>query len=556
MDAASRPSQQPLTELPLEEPVEADLPPQEPPPPSAAAATHPADAASPEHQASPEHADLNFTDPELYLAAPDVPVAPPAAATPLALSEPHPPLELVLEDPVIDELLAVPPAAAKAAAPTPPAITPTRAPAPTPAPKGAAKPATVQPVPTAPRTPPAPARVPIAQTASLKAAAAKLAAATAARSTARPPSVPAAPAVPVARAPAAPPTPPRATAPPAPQSERPRLEPLRAAAPRAEAPRSTATPAEAARTAAARGDSPRGEPANLAGWASARAAASTARPGAATAAPAAPSSGAAKSATTPTLKAVPAAAAPAASPVPGSATSGAAPMDRDFIARNQVVERYLSGRLPLKGATDFERFCREHPEVLDEIGLPERVNAGVRLLEASGKPEPWQPAPVPVWQKPQLVIGLAVSVAVLSLALVIAAGSSVSKNQRIAALEKQSYERALDPATSTREIRLLPSRAGASNTPAITIGGRNAQLADFKIDESRSPYHAFRVTIDRIDQGRVAVITNLAKDSNGHLHLALNSTALGPGNYQLTIEGIGWRGDPEPDSWITIGIVR
>ena len=36
-------------------------------------------------------------------------------------------------------------------------------------------------------------------------------------------------------------------------------------------------------------------------------------------------------------------------------------MDRDFIARNQIVERYLSGRLPIKGATDFERFCKEKP---------------------------------------------------------------------------------------------------------------------------------------------------------------------------------------------------
>ena len=231
-------------------------------------------------------------------------------------------------------------------------------------------------------------------------------------------------------------------------------------------------------------------------------------------------------------------------------------MDRDFIARNQIVERYLSGRLPLKGATDFERFCREHPELLDEIGLPERVNAGLRLLEASGKPEPWQESARPFWQKPQVTLGLAVGVAILGLALVVAWGATVNKDHRIAALEKQAYERALDPATSTREIRLLPSRSGASATPAITVGGANAQLADFKIDESRSPHHSFRVTIDRIDQGRVAVITNLTKDSNGHLRVALNSSALGPGNYQLTIEGIGWRGDPEPDSWITIGITR
>jgi len=48
----------------------------------------------------------------------------------------------------------------------------------------------------------------------------------------------------------------------------------------------------------------------------------------------------------------------------GAPGIGAAPtplMDRDFIARNQIVERYLSGKLPIKGATDFERFCREEP---------------------------------------------------------------------------------------------------------------------------------------------------------------------------------------------------
>ncbi len=233
-------------------------------------------------------------------------------------------------------------------------------------------------------------------------------------------------------------------------------------------------------------------------------------------------------------------------------------MDRDFIARNQVVERYLSGRLPLKAATEFERFCRNHSELLDEIGLPERVNAGLRLLEASGKPEPWQEAPPPVWQKPQVTLVLAVAVVILGMALAGLAANNSSKSHRIAELQKQNTERALDPATSTREIRLLPSRSGASNSPAITIGGGagGAQLADLKIDESRSPYHAFRITIDRIDQGRVAVLNNIDKDSNGHLRIALNSSALGPGNYQLTLEGLDWRGQPQPDSWITIGIQR
>jgi hypothetical protein len=231
-------------------------------------------------------------------------------------------------------------------------------------------------------------------------------------------------------------------------------------------------------------------------------------------------------------------------------------MDRDFIARNQIVERYLSGKLPIKGATQFERFCAEHPEMLDEIGLPERVNSGLRLLEASGKPEPWQERAKRPWEKPQILIGLAAAVLVLLVTLAVVASSSADKNRRIAALTKQVAEQPLDPATTTRTIRLLPSRSGASSSPAVVIGGGSAQLADFKIDVSHSAYHSFRVTIDRIDAGRVAIIHNLLKDSNGHLRLALNSSALGPGNYQLTIEGLNWRGEPEPDSWITIGVQK
>jgi hypothetical protein len=238
------------------------------------------------------------------------------------------------------------------------------------------------------------------------------------------------------------------------------------------------------------------------------------------------------------------------------ASAPGAAMDRDFIARNQIVERYLSGRLPLKGATDFERFCRDNPEVLDELGLPERVHAGLRLLEASGKPEPWQDTPRRPWAKPQLMLGLAAAVVVLAIALAVVGGDSRSKARKIDRLQKQAVDQPLDPATNTRTIRLVPSRDGASNTPAVTIGGGAAQLVDFKIDESRSAYKIFRITIDRIDQGRVSVIHNLVKDSNGHLRIALNSSALGPGNYQLTIEGLSWRGDPEPDSWVTIGIQR
>lgn len=466
MEAASRPSLEPLSDLPLEQPADATVAPP--------AGAGPPKAAPPAQD--PAQTSTQFLDPSLLMlegaAAEAAAAARPQEEPAKRSSEPE--LQLELEDPaVVEELLTRP------------------APPPAPSP-GPTKPAVAQQAPAPPPANRESARVPIARTASLSAKSA---------------------------APKAP-APTKSAAP---------LAPAPAAPPRASAPRADSKPVAGKPAAVNEG---------LAGWTSARAAA-------------APTVKAAPPTVLPVIKNV-----PKPEGAPASVPASGAPMDRDFIARNQVIERYLSGRLPLKGATEFEQFCHTHPELLDEIGLPERVNAGLRLLEASGKPEPWQEAPKPAWQKPQVTLALGGAVLLLTVTLLVLAGTNASKAHRITDLQKQVAERPLDPATSTREIRLLPSRSGASNAAAISIGGAAAQLADFKIDESRSPYHIFRVTIDRLDQGRVAVLNNLVKDSNGHLRIALNSSALGPGNYQLTIEGLNWRGDPEPDSWVTIGIVR
>ncbi len=64
-------------------------------------------------------------------------------------------------------------------------------------------------------------------------------------------------------------------------------------------------------------------------------------------------------------------------------------MDREFIIKNQIVERYLAGRLPPKGVTDFEKLIRSRPQLIEELGLADKVNAGLRLLDAAGIAEPW-----------------------------------------------------------------------------------------------------------------------------------------------------------------------
>jgi len=231
-------------------------------------------------------------------------------------------------------------------------------------------------------------------------------------------------------------------------------------------------------------------------------------------------------------------------------------MTRDFVERNKLAERYLAGKLPARAAADFERFCKDNPDLLDAIGLADRVNMGLRLLEAGGKPEPWAEKSRAKWDQPHVTIAAGIAAVVLLITAIVLGTRVSERGKRIAALETAVAEQPLQPATSTRSILLIPARGGPTKRPAVTVGAGYAQFADIKIDLTWSKFTTYRVTIDREDQGRVAVIYNALKDSNGHVRLAFNTSALGPGNYNFTIQGLTWRGEPIPQAWATVAVTR
>jgi hypothetical protein len=238
------------------------------------------------------------------------------------------------------------------------------------------------------------------------------------------------------------------------------------------------------------------------------------------------------------------------------AAPGSRPFDRDFILRNQIVERYIGGRLPLKAAQEFERFCAEHPELLDELGLPERINVALRLLEAGGRALPWEERRTRWWAKLPIVIGTAALALVLAITTLVSSSKLAGRDHTVALLQQRILAQPLDPVRSTRTVTLKPDRTGPPKMSAVTLRGAAGEMADLKIDVSWSQFTAFRLTIDRVDQGRVAIVHNLLRDSNGDLHLELNSGALGPGEYQLTIEGLTWRGDAVLEAWTAVSVAR
>jgi len=229
-------------------------------------------------------------------------------------------------------------------------------------------------------------------------------------------------------------------------------------------------------------------------------------------------------------------------------------MDATFIEQNQIIERYLAGRLPLKGAQDFERYCKEHPETLTQLGMAERIHMGLRLMDASGQPEPWAEKKIPFYQKPAAIAGVAALAGTAVIAAVMLLVANNNKARQIMVLEEELRTQPLLPSRSTRSLVVKPSRTGPVARSMVTIGGSDTEMADFKFDVSWSNYSNFKVTVDRVDQGRVAVLSNLSRDSNGHLRIALNSSAVGPGQYAVTLEGLDWRGSPVQQGWASFSV--
>jgi hypothetical protein len=229
-------------------------------------------------------------------------------------------------------------------------------------------------------------------------------------------------------------------------------------------------------------------------------------------------------------------------------------MDREFIIKNQIVERYLAGRLPPKGVTDFERLIRSRPQLVEELGLPEKVNAGLRLLDAAGIAEPWSEKPKKFWEKPAFTMGAA-GLAVAALIGCLVLGMQVSSRDATIAKQKaENMERAIAPSTRKRTIVVGIARNGppAQATLSINYG----EFADMKVDVSWSRYSSFKVSIDRVNQGRVAVLNGIEKDSNGQLRIALNAGAFGPGDYMVAIEGLTMRRESVPVGWFRISVAR
>jgi hypothetical protein len=157
------------------------------------------------------------------------------------------------------------------------------------------------------------------------------------------------------------------------------------------------------------------------------------------------------------------------------------------------------------------------------------------------------------WQQPRFVAILGLACVVLLVLGALALLRASSDRQAAAAAADRERVLTLRAINSVQAVRIAPNPRSWSATPDFTLAWPEPpQLLELHLPVGYAAYVNFAVIIDKVDQGRVLVVERLAPDSNKELLLSVNSSAFGPGEYRLRLQGYTWRGERVDVGWVRL----
>ena len=201
-----------------------------------------------------------------------------------------------------------------------------------------------------------------------------------------------------------------------------------------------------------------------------------------------------------------------------------------------TLARYIAGSLTPEEVRQFEAAIRATPGLVDELGLDDHLTRAVKLLDsdALGRRAPW-------WRRPAAFFAAAGMTALLGIALGVVLWRWDMAVDRQHLLEANAAEGFLAPTSRSETVRIDAERSGR-----YSIGGGGAARIELQVAMRTARFNQFRVNLARADGSFVAQMNRMVRDSNGNLRLALNSSMLPPGGYEMRIEGLTWRGEAVP----------
>ena len=188
-----------------------------------------------------------------------------------------------------------------------------------------------------------------------------------------------------------------------------------------------------------------------------------------------------------------------------------------------------------------------------ELELPPPPELSIADLQ--GRDDVADPDPLPWWQTPPVVIVLGVLtllLLVLALTALHRSAQDRAATEAAAAQVKKLTLRAID---GEQTLRIAPNPRSWSAAPDASIAWPEPpQLLQLYLPVGYASFTTFALVVDKVDHGRVMVVERLTPDSNRELRIALNSSAFGPGEYRLRLQGYTWRGDRVDVGWVRLEV--
>jgi hypothetical protein len=259
-------------------------------------------------------------------------------------------------------------------------------------------------------------------------------------------------------------------------------------------------------------------------------------------------------------------------------------MDRNYIKNEHIVDRYLAGELTVREAREFEKYCLENPAFLGELPIPVRLKARLSRRPMENSETGMFPA-IPStaartaleandegfdvdeeetkWEKATGGAGRGGSrflVMTLVVALIAALGGLVAYGMHAGSLSDRI--RKLQGEMKVTQMQ-APARRQAYRLELVNKEPQQATLALGWMQppellelvfKATQPYNTYEITLYKSDGIRGMELKRIARDSNKEVHFNLNSSALGPGDYIIRVEGYTWRGQLQPVGFARLGL--
>lgn len=206
-------------------------------------------------------------------------------------------------------------------------------------------------------------------------------------------------------------------------------------------------------------------------------------------------------------------------------------MDDNYIAENNVAERYLQNKLPPEEAIEFEEYILDKPELLERLELDSILmenlpSALEETKSVSSEPDEDKPSQLweVIWGKPIIHSALSFAFGVLIVLLI-----------NVNTKETLPYSGAIDL------VELSPLRSSsAQDVPDATYSLSNgADRIMLLLQPGYVESDNVSVDIVRRSDKQTVYSENVGVNSDGDIIVSLNTSSLTPGILEVDIRGLG-----------------